>query len=191
MKVNQRIALTKRLIHEALLRLLEKKSIDKINVTELCNEAGINRATFYRHYDVPRDVLVEIENALTEEITAKFDLFSLSDVAHGYSYIESICSYVYDHAAIIKVLILNSSTDDLTHVINKLFHRFLTMKAQSSKTLNIEDDAIKLFSTYIVGGSYFMLRQWLMEDMQKTPEEIAKMLMKLANYTSELYTIPK
>ena len=187
MKVNQRIALTKRLIHEALLRLLETKSIDKINVTELCNESGINRATFYRHYNVPRDVLVEIENTLTEEIAAKFDMLPISDTAHGYRYIENICSYFYDHSAIIKVLISNSSVDDLTNVINKMFHRILAIKKQSSKPLDIEDDAIKLISTYIVGGGYFLLRQWLMEDIQKTPEEIAKLLMQFVNYTSEFY----
>lgn len=191
MKVNQRIALTKRLIHEALLRLLQTKSIDKINVTELCNESGINRATFYRHYNVPRDVLVEIENTLTEGIAAKFDQLAIADTSHGYSYIENICSYFYDHSAIIKVLISNSSVDDLTNVINKMFHRILIMKKQSSKSINIEDDALKLISTYVVGGSYFMLRQWLMEDIQKTPEEIAKLLMQFENYTSEFYATQK
>lgn len=191
MKVNQRIALTKRLIYEALLRLLETKSIDKINVTELCNESGINRATFYRHYHVPRDVLTEIESTLTEEIAEKFDLLSLPDMAHGYTYIKNICSYFYDHATIVKVLISNSSTEDLTHVINQLFHRLLEIKAQSVKPFPIGDDAIHLFSTYIVGGSYFMLRQWLMEDIQKTPEEIAKMLMQFINYTAEIDTIQK
>lgn len=50
MKDDQRVTLTKRLLQEGLLRLLETKEIDKINVTELCRESGINRATFYRHY---------------------------------------------------------------------------------------------------------------------------------------------
>ena len=50
-KENQRITLTKKLLQEGLLRLLETKRLDKISVTELCREAGINRATFYNHYD--------------------------------------------------------------------------------------------------------------------------------------------
>lgn len=187
MKVNQRIAITKRLIHEALLRLLETKSIDKINVTELCNESGINRATFYRHYNMPRDVLLEIENTLIEEITPIFDQLTTEVVAHRYDYIENICSYFYDHSAIIKVLFLNSSMDALTNAINKMFHHILLMKKQTTKSISVEDDAIKLISTYLFGGSYFMLRQWLMEDTQKKPEEIAKLLMQLVNYTSEFF----
>ena len=57
MKEDQRVALTKRLLQEGLLRLLEKKDIDSIHVSELCAESGINRATFYRHYKEPRDIL--------------------------------------------------------------------------------------------------------------------------------------
>ena len=51
MKDDQRTALTKRLLREGLLRLLSKTDLNKISVTQLCIESGINRATFYRHYD--------------------------------------------------------------------------------------------------------------------------------------------
>ena len=44
-KQNQRIMLTKQLIHTAFLRLLRNKSIREIPIRELCNEAGINRTT--------------------------------------------------------------------------------------------------------------------------------------------------
>ena len=57
MKDDQRIALTKRLLREGLLRLLSKTDLNKISVTQLCIESGINRATFYRHYEEPRDIL--------------------------------------------------------------------------------------------------------------------------------------
>ncbi len=58
---NQRIMLTRRLLKEALLRLLESAPLDKISVTQLCQEAGVNRATFYRHYTSQEDVLQEIQ----------------------------------------------------------------------------------------------------------------------------------
>ena len=40
-KENQRVVVTKRLLKEGLLRLLENKNIDKINVTELCWESTV------------------------------------------------------------------------------------------------------------------------------------------------------
>lgn len=63
-KENQRIILTKRMLKEALLKLMETKSIQKISVSELCKEAGINRVTFYNHYSAPSDILTEMGDEL-------------------------------------------------------------------------------------------------------------------------------
>lgn len=60
-KENRRVTMTKRLIQEGLLRLLEKKELAAINVTELCREADVNRATFYKYYGNPNDVLAAIK----------------------------------------------------------------------------------------------------------------------------------
>lgn len=67
-KGNQRVMLTKRLLKEGLLRLLQQKELGEINVSELCRESGINRATFYRHYNSPGDVLTEMGAELIGEI---------------------------------------------------------------------------------------------------------------------------
>ena len=47
------------LMVEALLLLLEKKEYDSITVKEICEKAGVNRSTFYMHYDTKDDLLVE------------------------------------------------------------------------------------------------------------------------------------
>ena len=70
MKDDQRIALTKRLLREGLLRLLSKTDLNKISVTQLCIESGINRATFYRHYEEPRDILNDIKYEIFQEVAA-------------------------------------------------------------------------------------------------------------------------
>ena len=69
-KQNQRIMLTKRLIHTAFLHLLRNKSIREISIRELCNEAGINRTTFYNHYGSQYDVFTEIADRYLEDISA-------------------------------------------------------------------------------------------------------------------------
>ena len=45
-KENQRVMLTKQLLKESLIYLMKKKEIQKVSVSELCHNAGINRVTF-------------------------------------------------------------------------------------------------------------------------------------------------
>ena len=39
------------LMDEALIQLLEKKEFEYISIKEICEKAGVNRSTFYLHYD--------------------------------------------------------------------------------------------------------------------------------------------
>ena len=57
---NQRIRITKRMLREALIRLLGKKPIEKIRVQELCQEAQINRTTFYKYYGNQYDLALAL-----------------------------------------------------------------------------------------------------------------------------------
>ena len=44
---------------ETFLELLEKKDFAYITVKELCEKAGVNRSTFYLHYETMNDLLKE------------------------------------------------------------------------------------------------------------------------------------
>ena len=48
---------TARLMNEALLLLLENKDYEYITVKEICSKAGVNRSTFYLHYETIDDLL--------------------------------------------------------------------------------------------------------------------------------------
>lgn len=183
MKVNQRVVLTKRLLQEALLRLMNKKPLDKITVKELCEESGINRTTFYRHYGVPRDVLIDMEADFSNQLRERFDVTKINDIS---SYSEELLTYLYNHSDILKILILNNSADDFMRMINSMFEKVLQSKSKYPAISGADDDNIKLISTYIAGGGYFMLRRWLLEDIRKTPKELSDLILKYMNYSSAL-----
>ena len=68
MKSDQLVIITKMMLKEALLKLLHTRQLNKITITDLCRESGINRATFYRHYEEPKDILNEIRYSIFEDI---------------------------------------------------------------------------------------------------------------------------
>lgn len=52
---------------EAFLALLEKKDFAYITVKEICEKAGVNRSTFYLHYETMGDLLNESVQYMNEQ----------------------------------------------------------------------------------------------------------------------------
>lgn len=59
-KNDARVRYTKLVLKNALLKLMQTKPINKITVKEVCELAGLNRATFYAHYGNCFDLLESI-----------------------------------------------------------------------------------------------------------------------------------
>ena len=55
---------------EAFLTLLERKDFAYITVKELCETAGVNRSTFYLHYETMADLLTESVSHMNEQFLA-------------------------------------------------------------------------------------------------------------------------
>ena len=124
-KENQRIALTKKLLQSGLLRLLEAKSLDSISVTELCRESGINRATFYNHYNSPQDLLCDIEYKMTEELNQIIG--SPRTPEEVLERTEAVCNYFHDNASTILILHQCHTDRDINvslHNLNQNFQLF-------------------------------------------------------------------
>lgn len=58
---------------EALIALLSKKDYAYISVKELCKKAGVNRSTFYLHYESMDDLLGETISSIMKKFYATFD----------------------------------------------------------------------------------------------------------------------
>jgi len=63
---------TAMLMNEALLLLLEDKNIDFISIKEICERAGVNRSTFYLHYDTIDDLFAETIDMLNNRFKDSF-----------------------------------------------------------------------------------------------------------------------
>lgn len=57
---------------EALIALLEKKDLEYITVKEICTEAGVNRSTFYLHYETIADLVNETAERVNQRFLSYF-----------------------------------------------------------------------------------------------------------------------
>lgn len=175
-KENQRITLSKRLLKEALLRLLTRKQLDQITVSELCGEASINRATFYRHYGTPRDVLKDIEWDCSRELRST--MIKPRTMADIRKVTEHICVYLYDHADLVKIL-LRCYTDE--EVVREINDSAWELREEIEGMPRMDEDTWKLTSACIGFGTYHLIRRWMTEDIPKTPQEVAELVLAITD----------
>ena len=57
---------------EALIALLEKKDLEYITVKEICHQAGVNRSTFYLHYESIAELLDEAMEMINQRFLSYF-----------------------------------------------------------------------------------------------------------------------
>ena len=182
MKENQRVTITKRMLQEGLLRLLKDKKLDKIRVSELCEEAGINRATFYRHYETPHDVLVELErDFLRQAIPNK----PPKNINEAHKMLENTCTYVYEHADIAKLLFLCNTEEDMMRIVEEFYQHFIELHRAEENFPDIDEASIRIITAYMGGGGYNLLRKWIVEDIPKTPKEITELLHCMLCWVSD------
>ena len=179
-KENQRVVLTRRLLYEALLEILKKKHISQVTVTELCTAAGINRATFYAHYNMPNDILIWV---FEKHADAMHDIQvrqQAGEITMEQLVVEN-CEYLYDNREFFKVLISNGIDEALgSRVLDDVFRRAALPTVLNSENLDATDR--QLILTCIISGCYSLVSKWLMDDLPKTPRELAALVIKIFSH---------
>lgn len=61
------------LMDEALINLLNKKNIEYISIKEICDAAGVNRSTFYLHYESINDLVNETMDYINKKFINCFN----------------------------------------------------------------------------------------------------------------------
>ena len=168
------------MLKEGLLRLLEQKGLDKIRVNELCAESGINRATFYRHYETAQDVLLELELDFVKQMVP--DTRPPKDVEEARARLEYACVYLHDHAGVAKLLFRYNNDADMMRGLNEFYRQFWELRKNELHYDYLDDDTARVIVTMLGGGCYCLLRQWIMEDIPKTPQQIAAIMCNVIHW---------
>ena len=179
-KENRRVHLTKQMIQDSLIELLDDKPIEKISISELCQLADINRTTFYNHYGSQYDVLKEVGENIANRIVC-----SAARESDGTSFpletqVSLICHYLQEHPAEASVLLRNFTADDMV-IRDMLLKRISAEKIQyPAFAERYDENAKRLLFHFLIHGIYNLIRCWLLEKIDKTPEDIGELAADIA-----------
>lgn len=98
----------KKALKTAFFAIASGKKVNKITVRELCQQAHVSRSSFYFYYTDLYELLDEIE----DEIVATFYQLDSAIIetsrqkASDFAYFEKILAFVKDHAAELRLLLI-------------------------------------------------------------------------------------
>ena len=96
-KLDPRVKRTRQMLDEAFIALLAEKGFDAINVQDITARAGVNRATFYAHFQDKFDLLdYSIREAFRQEIKTRLLASCHFSVENLHHLIVAVCEFTHN-----------------------------------------------------------------------------------------------
>lgn len=156
-------------LYEALIKLMQKKNFAEISVSELCQEAGVSRMTYYRSYNTKEDILRQH----LEECFGRF-LVQLETTTNMSFYEVSVRFFEFwqeEELDFLKVLI----DSELAMNLMDMFYEYLEV---IYKSLDLKNEVPSFAKSFLAGGLYKLLIDWVKDGLRTPIKEMAEFLEK-------------
>lgn len=177
--LDNRVRYTKSVLQQALLKILQRKHIDKVTVKELCEEAKINRGTFYLHYSTPNDILREIEKQFMEENMLLFQPYF--NEGYEINYMAVLFGYILEHQDLARVLMGQNGNPRMMERMKELT-RSGVVNGWCREFPNYSREHLDYVFDFIFAGSTRLILDWIDDNNGISTKELANRLDRLGHY---------
>lgn len=109
---------TNRGLKDALLALLERKQFEQVSIREICAEAGIHYATFFRRHASKEDLLEKIASDQVEAVVTL--TLSVLDSGDARASFVALFEYIDDHRALWTTLLTGGAAASMRATLMNL-----------------------------------------------------------------------
>ena len=184
---------------KALITLLEKKDFEYISIKEICEVAGVNRSTFYLHYENTSDLLNEttkyiLDSFLTyfsvdkQSITDKYANCELQDLVFiTPEYLTPYLTFIKENQRIFKTSLKHLGSMNFDKVYNKMFEFIFNPVLNR---FNFPEDEQKYVMKFYLTGITAIVMEWLKNDCKEEIEEISHIIIQCTIGQSKIQKKP-
>ncbi len=171
----------------ALIKILERKDFEYITIKEICDIAGVNRSTFYLHYDNTVDLLEETTKYITDKFFAYFTV-EPRDTVHQYDdcdikdlmfispeYIIPYLTFIKENQTLFKTSMKHLISMGFGKVFNDLFEK--VFNPTLTRFGFPEKDRVFIIKFYLTGVTAIVM-EWIKNDCSESVEDICRIIME-------------
>lgn len=144
---------TEEKLYKALVMLLENDDYEKVTILQICQEAGVNRSTFYRKFKSKDDLLRWKSNQLVQ-----IYIHELNEL--GKVNMDDVVVFFYQFWIKYKSFILMLQKQNMQLFLLNEFNRHILNVHQSTREKfqhNLNEEYMMLSLSFNVGGLWNML----------------------------------
>lgn len=172
-------------LQDSLFELMGKKPITKITIKELCENADINRTTFYAHYTDQYDLLYEIEDeTLSWAKEAISNLINKTDKNETIKVLEEIFEYFVENSKHLKILMSEKGDINFQKQVFTLIYQQCGTSPSTGEDEN--PGAREDYFVFAVNGSVGLLQHWLKNGINKSAKEMAEIIYNMTSQAGKL-----
>ena len=175
MKHEMQSQATKQALVDSLKQLLTKKSFSKITVTEIVENCGYNRKTFYYHFE---DIYSLLRWMLEQDLLSVVDSNELTSDPE--KVIRFALSYIKQNRQLLTCVITELGHDELRNFLYDDFAapiRMVIQKTESEIGLTLDDAYREYLTSFYTSGMTGMIIRVLLRKISSEDEFIEDMIM--------------
>ena len=169
----------------ALISLLKKKSFEYITVKELCEAAGVNRSTFYLHYETISDLLLETANYLIDGFASYFEINSTDFVSTikdrnpkdlnfiCEQYLTPYLTYIKENKEVFATALSNEKPLGFDRIYDRMFVYIFNPILDR---FHYPDSDRKYVMRYYLSGITAIVSEWLKDGCEKPISDVSRII---------------
>lgn len=163
---NKRKKNTLEKIEKAFITLIQSKEINEITVTDLVKKAKVNRSTFYVNYIDIYDLADKIREKMYTTILELYKEEAIKK-EHSYNYLK-LFKHIKENQIYYKTL-FKLNFDFSKYFDTSIEEKYAIQYLGTTKNIEYHKEFFK-------AGMSAILKKWLDNDCQETPEEINEII---------------
>lgn len=166
---------TKDLIRSEFIKLLNKKSLHNVTVTELAKQCKIERKTFYYHYENLTELIKEVFDEELDQVIEEYN--ETLSWEEGFIL---VAKFILDNKKVIKHMYESDYKIELEKYVfsisGEIMNKYVSRQAEMTRAQEMD---VKLIAYFYQCALSSALIQWVATDMKTDPKVVTRRMGEL------------
>lgn len=170
-------------IDRALLECLEQTPLQKLTVDQLCQQAMINRSTFYKYYQDKYDLMDQYLARTLQEFRRQMDVAFAEPFAqniHSLVYqknFEKALQYLHKNKARYTLLWSGAINRPVFTEMLQVIHDNILEKLRSCDLQGTQERYVDLYAQLLASNTMTLVRWWFQYESEISMEEVQQIMV--------------